>query len=307
MRRSILIVALLTALSSRASAQSLGVPFDGFLTDQNDMPIDGTVDVSLALYDAPSGGTQIFTELHFGVLVSHGVLFVVIGSVTPLPDRAFLTRDPTLASDNRYLGLTIVGDAAELAPRFQIGFVPYALRALRADSADSSTTALTGPTGPAGPQGATGPQGPAGANGATGPAGVSGATGAGGAAGATGPAGPTGAAGANGSTGPTGPAGPSGPTYVAGVGLSLAAGTLSVNFAGSGVANTVLRSDHLHVLSDAVCAGTTQCSCPAGTSLAGGGGDCGGGSSAGSHALNATTWEFLCSTGTPTTHAICLQ
>jgi hypothetical protein len=240
------------------------------------------------------------------VLVSHGVFFVVIGSVVALPDRAFLTRDPTLASDNRYLGLTIVGDAGELAPRFQIGFVPYALRALRADSVDSAATGATGPTGPAGPTGATGANGATGATGPTGAGGVTGATGATGAAGATGPIGATGATGPTGSTGPAGPTGASGPTYTAGAGLTLAGGTLSVNFAGSGVASTVSRSDHVHSLSDAVCAGT-QCSCPAGTTLAGGGGDCGGGISAGSHALNATTWEFLCSTGSATTHAICLQ
>ena len=81
-----------------------------------------------------------------------------------------------------------------------------------------------GPTGPAGPTGEPGPPGatgPAGERGPAGPVGRPGPTGPAGPPGPTGPAGPVGPQGVTGPTGATGPAGPAGP---AGAGVITGAG-----------------------------------------------------------------------------------
>ena len=134
-------------------------------------------------------------------------------------------------------------------------------------------TGVTGPTGPQGATGAVGPAGDVGANGNVGPQGPAGVTGA---VGGTGPAGPVGNAGPAGIPGPSGPqgliggdglqgpggavggGGPQGPTgpvqpvtLVVGpvMGPLVGGGTFAGNFTVSSVAT-----------------------CPAGTSLLGGGG-----------------------------------
>jgi len=108
-----------------------------------------------------------------------------------------------------------------------------------------------GPIGPAGPQGPQGPDGPQGPEGPQGPAGPQGPEGP---QGSIGPAGPQGPEGPQGPAGPQGPEGPPGPTYTAGVGLNLGGNEFSVNFAGPGIANTVARSDHTHLITGTITA-----------------------------------------------------
>ena len=145
----------------------------------------------------------------------------------------------------------------------------------------AGATGAQGPTGTAGATGAQGPTGTAGATGAQGPTGTAGATGA---QGSTGTAGADGAMGVTGVTGPApahqwlttqlrfqnpdstwgayvdliGPEGPvgggggGGATLTRGLGLTGlnyngdTARTWAVDFAGTGSANTVSRSDHTH-------------------------------------------------------------
>ena len=139
MRRTILGVSLaLTAAlpAGGALAQGVELPFEGILTGADDLPIDGMVDLTVRLYGSETSSTAFFEETHH-VLVIGGFVSVSIGSVTPLPTT--LIRDAL----SLYLGVTIVGDA-ELAPRFKIGFVPYAIRALSSDTASTRAT-IPGP------------------------------------------------------------------------------------------------------------------------------------------------------------------
>lgn len=151
----LLLTTLLITSASTAHAQSVQLPFEGFLTGADDMPISGMIDIEVRIWDTSTGGVALFEETHAGLMAIGGFFSVQIGSVTPL--------DPTIfqSGGDRYLGITIIGDSDELAPRFQIGFVPYAIHALSAD-----TSGPTGPTGPQGPIGETGPTGPTGADGA---------------------------------------------------------------------------------------------------------------------------------------------
>ena len=55
------------------------------LTDDTDEPIaDQTVTMVFSLYDAPSSGTQLWTETQTPTTNSIGVVSVVLGSITPI-------------------------------------------------------------------------------------------------------------------------------------------------------------------------------------------------------------------------------
>jgi len=202
----------------------------GRLYDANDVPINATLQMVFAIYDSPGAAVPLWSEVH-SVTFEEGSYSVSLGSIVPFTTTVF---DGSV----RYLGIT-VGSDPEMAPRPEIGSVPYALLAgdVNGDIHPTSvsiagfgevidangqwvgdSTGLVGPQGPVGPTGAAGPQGPAGPTGATGPQGIAGPQGAtgpqgpAGAQGATGPQGPIGPIGLVGATGPQGPQGPQGTT-----------------------------------------------------------------------------------------------
>ncbi len=226
MKTSILAFVLTLCVLETTAAQSRGtVPallqFQTHLTDNLGNPVNvSALTAVFRIYDAPVGGTTLYTESR-SLDVINGLLSANVGEVVALPSTVFRT------SGARYLGLQL-GTDPEMTPRFRFVSVPYAIQARDVAGQDitpntvtvnstpvidsfgnwvGSPTGLRGPTGAQGPrgnQGLTGVQGPAGSagpQGATGPTGVRGLTGP---QGATGPAGPTGA---RGSTGPQGPAG----------------------------------------------------------------------------------------------------
>ena len=240
----------MTALAGSAAAD---VPptltHQGRLFSDAGDPVNATIDVAFAIYDAPNAAQPVWTETH-SVTFEDGYFSVALGADSPLL--------PLLGDVPLYLGIT-VGAEAEMTPRTLVGSVPYALWAqdVKGPIHPASVhieaygqvidedgnwvgpaTNIQGPAGPPGVVGATGPAGPAGAPGMagvdgpagpagpagsmgpvgpTGPAGAQGATGAAGAVGPTGPQGPAGAVGAVGPTGPAGPAGAVGATGPSGV------------------------------------------------------------------------------------------
>lgn len=226
-RRSIrrwLAAALLFALP--AAAQDITLTYQGELTDLADAPFEGTQTLVFRLYDAESGGQEVWAERHEDVAVLAGQFAVVLGSQQPWPADL---------PDALWLGVQAEGDV-EFEPRMQVG---GALRARwAAEAAQAFDVAgrhihpaavsigerpvidaegrWVGPTenfggvGPRGPQGEAGPPGPAGAAGPAGDVGPRGPQGPAGAEGAVGPVGPAGAAGAEGAVGPRGPQGPAG-------------------------------------------------------------------------------------------------
>lgn len=94
------------------------ISFQGFLTDNLGEPVTGTRDLTLSLYDVPTGGTPLHTETQ-SVMIEDGYFTVYIGEAQPL--------DLTLFRDNQdvFVGVQ-VDTAAELAPRVAMGTVPFA-------------------------------------------------------------------------------------------------------------------------------------------------------------------------------------
>jgi hypothetical protein len=124
--------------------------YQGVLLDDQGLPRTGNVDLTLRVYDAPSGGTLLYKQVFLGVPLDAGVFTVSLGPTGAATDApadplttslpAALTGDLSGSGPSRFLEVT-VGSAGALA-RTQILSVPYALRSVSAETADVATTAL---------------------------------------------------------------------------------------------------------------------------------------------------------------------
>jgi hypothetical protein len=133
-------LALLMVLALAASAHAQGAPgtisFVARLAD-NGAPITGSHDLVLALFDAQTGGTSVWSETRTGVTIpSDGLLYLDLGSVTPLDANVF-------SGTKRYLEVTI--DNQITTPRITIESAPYAIRSGEASHAADSDSLGTHP------------------------------------------------------------------------------------------------------------------------------------------------------------------
>jgi hypothetical protein len=187
------LVALLQAGLATFAAVPSQINFQGRLTDNSptQAPIDGTAQMSFSIWDATSGGNELWAEPASGTIpvpVVKGIFSILLGgSGVPLP--------PTVFDGEGNLYLQIVVDGETLQPRQAIGSVPYAVRADAASDAgalggqppqswqvrvfdtcptgfaiqqvhdDGTVSCVQGPAGPPGGQGVQGPPGPAGTTG----------------------------------------------------------------------------------------------------------------------------------------------
>ena len=103
------------------------VDFQGLLLDAAGEKVNGAVDLTFRLYDAPAAGTLLWTESHNDVQVADGVYGVTLGAVTPLTQNE-------LGGGTVYLEIQV--ESETLTPRRQLLAVPYAIRAESADSLD---------------------------------------------------------------------------------------------------------------------------------------------------------------------------
>ncbi len=100
------------------------IPYQGTLTNAAGQPINGNTSLTFRLYAAPSGGSALWTEARTGanvVPVSNGLFNVNLGSLTPIPSAVW-------KNNPLYLGIQVNSDP-EMAPREQLGAVPYAMMA----------------------------------------------------------------------------------------------------------------------------------------------------------------------------------
>jgi len=123
----LLTVPSLAAPSRAPSATSTStISYQGRLADSGGTPITGKQNMEFRLYDTPTGGAPLWTEMWTGgnaVDVSDGLFNVMLGSI-----------DATVASaieghDELYLGIT-VGTDSEMEPRVQLGSVPFSMQAM---------------------------------------------------------------------------------------------------------------------------------------------------------------------------------
>ncbi len=130
-------ILLAITLNTSVSAQTVPklINFQAYLTDSAGTPLEGTHSVIFAIYDAESGGTNLWSETQ-SVTVTKGVANVLLGSIKPLINTT--TSADLFVEENRYLGVRVGGDP-EMVPRKRIVSAAYALNADKLDGFDFDT------------------------------------------------------------------------------------------------------------------------------------------------------------------------
>ncbi|MCB0044153.1 MAG: hypothetical protein KDD92_01850 [Caldilineaceae bacterium] len=102
------------------------INYQGFLTDSGGSPLSTTVTLRFTLYDADTGGTNLWQETHSNVSVNGGHFSLVLGSINPLTTSLF-------SSETRYLETSVdttnTNSNFTDLPRQRFTSVPYAMQA----------------------------------------------------------------------------------------------------------------------------------------------------------------------------------
>ncbi len=119
---------LLIFIGVFASGTPRLINYQGKLTSDSGVALNGNYDITFRIYDVETGGTPLWEEIHSGasaITVTNGLFDVQLGTITPL----------TIAFDDTYwIELEVSGET--LSPRERLVAVPYAFRALWADSVE---------------------------------------------------------------------------------------------------------------------------------------------------------------------------
>ncbi len=124
----ILLLTLLPLTTTAAFTKQIN--YQGKLSDGTGASVvDGTYSITFKLYDAPTGGSALWTETQ-SVVVASGLFSTMLGSVSSLDNINF--------NQALYLTLNVNGDG-EMSPRKVIGAVPAAFQTSRLDGSASTT------------------------------------------------------------------------------------------------------------------------------------------------------------------------
>lgn len=127
-------VILLTLPVTAPADVPLTISHQGVLTDESGSAVpDGDYQLTLRLYNVPSGGTTLWTETHT-IATTQGIFQAILGSEVPL-DLPF--------DETYYLGMSVEG-GAELLPRVELTASPYAMRAAVADVGSDADWVIAG-------------------------------------------------------------------------------------------------------------------------------------------------------------------
>lgn len=131
-----LVASLLSATPASSQSVATTINYQGRLTDNapGQTPIDATLPITFSLWDAPSGGAQVWSESWPGVAIVNGIFSVILGTGgSPIPPGTFGSGAP------RYVEIEIAGEL--LAPRQQLGSVAWSMHYERAATASTATNA----------------------------------------------------------------------------------------------------------------------------------------------------------------------
>ncbi|MCI0329607.1 MAG: hypothetical protein L0196_01445, partial [candidate division Zixibacteria bacterium] len=115
------------------------INFQGILRDGNGNPVaNGSYSVIFTIYDAASGGTNLWTETQ-SVTTTSGLFSTLLGSVSPIPASVF-------NDSSRYLGVQVGADP-EMTPRQKLSSVGYSHNSSEWTSAGANLFRLNGNVG----------------------------------------------------------------------------------------------------------------------------------------------------------------
>jgi len=107
-------------------AQFTGIAVQGVLRDPQGRTVsDGFYSVKFALYDAPTGGTELWSETQTSLETKNGLFTTKLGKVNNIQGLPF--------DAPYYLGISVEG-RAELTPRMELTISPYALGIMGQDN-----------------------------------------------------------------------------------------------------------------------------------------------------------------------------
>ncbi len=128
---TLIIAALFTIAMAAHAAAPRKINYQGYLTNPAGSPLTGTYSIVFSLYDAATGGNQLWTETQ-SVSVDKGIFNVALGSVTALG----LTFDTQY-----YLDIQVGGE--QMTARQPLTSVGYAFSADRAESVAAGSITST--------------------------------------------------------------------------------------------------------------------------------------------------------------------
>jgi len=128
------ILAVILFLSGLAFAIPGLISYQGKLTDNTGTPLEGTHNITFRLYNAASGGTELWGETQNSVPVTGGIYDIRLGMVNPLDVSKF-------AGNSVYLQVEIDNGSywEVLAPRQQLTATPFAFKAADAEKLGGKT------------------------------------------------------------------------------------------------------------------------------------------------------------------------
>ncbi|HEV8512955.1 MAG TPA: hypothetical protein VGQ59_06745 [Cyclobacteriaceae bacterium] len=112
------------------------INFQGYLTDQSSAAIDGTRDMKFSLFDAVTGGNELWFEDKTGVIITKGLYNVILGDTKPVD----------LPFDKIYFLQVKVGTEV-LLPRITLTSNAYSISSINASNITTGTLSgtLVGP------------------------------------------------------------------------------------------------------------------------------------------------------------------
>ena len=123
---SILIIGFAVTVSADVSPM---INYQGKLMQPSGAPVpDGTYNLQFAIYNVPTSGTALWSEVNPNVQVKGGLFAVLLGSISPIGQSDF-------SDQNRWFGVKVSTDP-EMTPRQQIAWSAYAIRSSVAGTVD---------------------------------------------------------------------------------------------------------------------------------------------------------------------------
>jgi hypothetical protein len=126
MKKYTFVIALLISVFSVYSQIPETISWQGVLQDSDAKNLSGNYNLTVKLFDVSSGGNNIWSETHSGIIVEDGLANLSLGSITPF--------NLNFANDY-WLEITIENGTP--LPRISLTSVPYALRAKSVETGDN--------------------------------------------------------------------------------------------------------------------------------------------------------------------------
>ncbi len=138
--RSATLLLCLVALGTLRAAEAVPaeILYQGRIKDDG-LHVDGQRTITVAIYDAATGGSALWSEEHVDVPVVKGLFNLTLGSITPI-------SDDVLAREELWIRVSVAGQALPRQPLHSTPHARVAGLAIHARSAESAANAATAST-----------------------------------------------------------------------------------------------------------------------------------------------------------------